>query len=232
MSQMELPIFPVGCVDINQSLAFNSTPDGTVIYYHGCLPVFQHHKDDTRSQRLAMAQLYINGTAKQTELSKAFGINVIAVKRAVALFREKGPAGFFEPPKRGGARILTPDVIEAVQAKIGEGKHPNDIAEEMGIKVDTIKKAIQDGRLEKGKKKLEEGNKRAPKSERSVQDANAALGMGAADLEGRSFARLGLVKGRKPEFINCVDVPRGGVLFALPALLAMAYCAIQKIFSR
>ena len=60
------------------------------------LPIFQHAKDDIRTQRLIMAQLYINGTAKQTELAEAFGIDVIAIKRAVALYREKGVPGFFE----------------------------------------------------------------------------------------------------------------------------------------
>ena len=143
-----------------------------------------------------MAQLYINGTAKQTELSKAFGINVIAVKRAAALYREKGTLGFFEAPKRGGKRILTPDVIETIQAKLEDGNQLYDIAEELNIKLATIKKAFQDGRLKK--EQLNKSGEVTTKSKRSVQDSNSPIGMGATDVMGRLFARIGLVKGQRP----------------------------------
>ena len=38
-------------------------------------------------------------------------------------------------------------------------------------------------------------------------------------LDGRR-QEFGLVRGVKPKFVNCLDVPQGGVLLALPALLA------------
>jgi hypothetical protein len=217
MPQMELPIFPVGSTNINQSLAFTCDEQGTVVYFYGHLPVFQHPKNDIRLHKLVMAQLYINGIAKQTELAQAFGINVIVVKRATALYRKKGAAGFFEAPKRGGARILKPNVIETIQTKLWEGNQVDDIAEELGIKKATIKKAIQDGRLERKPQKV---NEVSTKSERSIQDANAFIGMGATDVEGRVAARFGLVNGKDPKFVSCLDVPHGGVLLALPALLA------------
>lgn len=217
MPQMELPIFPVGTTKINRSLAFHHDLQGNIVYFYGHLPVFQHAKDDIRTFRLIMAQLYINGTAKQTELSQAFGINVIVIKRAVALYRNKGASGFFETKKRGGSQILTHSVLEIIQAKLNEGIHVSDIAEEVKIKIDTIKKAIQDGRLKRPSK---QSNNMVTKSKRSIKDANASLGMGATDLIGRTAARFGLVQGVKPEFINCLDVPQGGVLLALPALLA------------
>lgn len=214
---MELPIFPVGCTNINQSVAFNCDEEGEVTYFYGHLPLFRHHKDEIKPQKLIMAQLYINGVAKQTEIAKAFGINVIAVKRAVALYREKGFDGFFEDPKRGGRRILATQVIENIESKLTNGDQIPDIAKELGIKVDTIKKAIQDGRI---KKPLKQSNKATTKSERSGLDANADIGMGATDENGRVAARFGLLNGRNPEFTNCIDVPKGGVLLALPALLA------------
>lgn len=217
MPQMELPIFPAGTTIINGSLAFNRDLQGNVVYFYGHLPIFQHVKDDIRTHRLIMAQLYINGTAKQTELAKAFGINVIVIKRAVALYRDKGVSGFFEKKRRGGPRIFTPGVLEIIQAKLDEGIQVSDIAEEIKIKLDTIKKAIQDGRLKRPPKQY---NNMMTKSERSIKDANASLGMGATDLLGRTAARFGLVQGVKPEFVNCIDVPQGGVLLALPALLA------------
>ena len=217
MPQMELPIFPAGTTIINRSLAVHHDLQGNVVYFYGSLPIFQHAKDDIRTQRLIMAQLYINGTAKQTELAEAFGIDVIAIKRAVALYREKGVPGFFEEKRRGGPLILNPGVLEIIQAKLDEGIQLFDIAEELKIKLGTIKKAIQDGRLKRPSK---ECNDMMTKSERSIKDANASLGMGATDSLGRTAARFGLVRGVKPKFVNCLDVPQGGVLLALPALLA------------
>jgi hypothetical protein len=214
---MELPIFPAGTTIINRSLAFHCDLQENIVYFYGHLPVFQHAKDDIRTHRLIMAQLYINGTAKQTELAKAFGINVIVIKRAAALYRDKGVSGFFEEKKSGGPRILVPGVLEIIQVKLNEGIEVSDIAEELKIKLDTIKKAIQDGRL---KKSSQQCNDMRTKSKRSIKDANASLGMGATDSLGRTAARFGLVQGVKPEFVNCLDVPQGGVLLALPALLA------------
>ena len=60
MPQMELPIFPAGTTIINRSLAFHRDLQGNVVYFYGHLPVFQHVKDDIRTHRLIMAQLYIN----------------------------------------------------------------------------------------------------------------------------------------------------------------------------
>ena len=40
------------------------------------------------------SQLYINGSASQAEICRAFGVSKISVLRSVKLYREKGMAGF------------------------------------------------------------------------------------------------------------------------------------------
>ena len=47
------------------------------------------------------------------------------------------------------------------------------------------------------------------------------MGMGAADVEGRLAASVGQLDAVAPRFAPALDVPHGGVLCALPALLAM-----------
>jgi len=47
------------------------------------------------------------------------------------------------------------------------------------------------------------------------------MGMGAADVEGRLAASVGQLDAVAPRFAPALDVPQGGVLCALPALLAM-----------
>ena len=47
------------------------------------------------------------------------------------------------------------------------------------------------------------------------------MGVGAQDVMGRVAASIGDLESVAPEFQAVLDVPNGGVLFALPALLAM-----------
>jgi len=47
------------------------------------------------------------------------------------------------------------------------------------------------------------------------------MGVGAQDVMGRVAASIGDLESVMPAFQPVVDVPNGGVLFALPALLAM-----------
>jgi hypothetical protein len=51
------------------------------------------------------------------------------------------------------------------------------------------------------------------------------MGQGACDTAGRIAASLGTLEAVAPDFQAALDVPNGGVLFALPALLAMGLLA-------
>src|SRR5208337_4019980 len=50
--------------------------------------------------RLFSTQLVINGNATQAEISRAFGVPLVTVKRYVKLYREHGAAAFFAPAKK------------------------------------------------------------------------------------------------------------------------------------
>ena len=51
------------------------------------------------------------------------------------------------------------------------------------------------------------------------------MGMGAADVEGRLAASVGELDAVAPDFSPALDVPNGGVLCAMPALLAVGLLA-------
>jgi len=152
MAQAQLPLFPDGTTDINANLAFERRDD-IVTYFHGHLPVFQHHVDDRKTFRLAASQFYVNGSASQADLCRAFGVTTISLKRAVKLFREKGAAGFYAPRGSRGAAVLTPPVMEKAQQLLDEGNAVADVARELGIKPDTLGKAVAAGKLHRAKKK-------------------------------------------------------------------------------
>ena len=96
MPQVQLPIFPAGVTHINSEIAFEER-EGTVYYFNGHLPVFVHEKSDLATFRLFSTQLVINGNATQAEISRAFGVPLVTVKRYVKLHREAGVGGVFCP---------------------------------------------------------------------------------------------------------------------------------------
>jgi len=148
MPQMQLPIFPAGLKAITNEIGFQRE-DGTVVYFHGHLPVFRHDSDDIKSFRLFTSQLIQQGTVRHTDIVKAFGVPLITVKRYVKLLREKGSKGFYAAPKRRSAPVLTAEMLSKVQALLDAGKSVPEIAEETTVRADTLRKAIGAGRLKK-----------------------------------------------------------------------------------
>jgi len=152
MPQMHLPFFPDGVEHITSELAVEKR-DGQVTYFNGHMPVFIHAEDDIATFRMITAQFCINGNAKQADISRAFGVTLISVKRAVKLYREKGVSGFYEEAKRRGPAVLTAQVLAQAQGLLDEGLETSEVAEQLGVKRDTLAKAIGAGRLHKRTKK-------------------------------------------------------------------------------
>lgn len=152
MPQMQLPIFPAGTNLINGNVGYAREGD-TVVYFHGNLPIFRHKVDDKASFRLITSQLHVEAGVKQADICKAFGVTPISVKRSVKLYREKGPAGFFETPRRRGSAVLTEPVLEKIQGLFDEGYEIPEVANELDLLADTIRKAVKAGKLHKPQKK-------------------------------------------------------------------------------
>jgi len=152
MPQMQLPVFPPGVTHINSNLAFEKK-DGKVTYFNGTLPVFVHDENDLNTFQMITSQFYVNGTVKQAEICRAFGVKAINVKRAVKKYREHGAAGFYTPRKTRGSSVLTSKVLREAQSLLDQDEQPADVAAKLGIKSNTFNKAILDGRLHKPEKK-------------------------------------------------------------------------------
>jgi Helix-turn-helix domain len=120
MPQMQLPIFPDGVEHINAQLAYEKG-NGQVTYFNGCMPVFIHDEKDVATFRMITAQFCINGNATQAEISRAFGVTLISVKRAVKRYRQKGVAGFYQEPNRRGPAVLTAEVLQEAQRLLDGG---------------------------------------------------------------------------------------------------------------
>jgi transposase len=116
--------------------------------------IFTHHAEDLQTFRMIASQLYVNGNATQSEICRTFGVTDISVKRWVKLYREKGSAGFYEKRRTRGAAVLTEDVVATAQRLLDEGLELATVAERLGVKKDTMQKAIAAGRLHVVKKTL------------------------------------------------------------------------------
>jgi len=232
-----LPIFPEGATHITPMLVVVAE-NGCVTYFHGTLPVFTHDVDDIHTFHMITSQFCCTGSAKQSDIVRAFGVTKISVSRAVKRYREKGPGGFYTPRVSRGPAVLTPTVMAEAQRLLDEGSSIPEAAETLEIKRNTLAKAVRAGRLHTAQRKdicLDEG-KQAPslgcKSERSVEDNAAPMGVGATNTLDRVAASAGLASSADIEFKIAMDVPNAGVLFALPALLACGLLRhVEKYFS-
>ena len=217
-------MFPEGTTLITSELAFERR-DSQVVYFNGHLPVFTHEAEDLGSFRLFTSQLIINGTATQGQIVRAFGVSLTTVKRYVKKYRQAGAKAFFAPPPPRHGHKLTGERLAQAQALLDGGQSVPSVSAQLGVLATTLHKAIDAGRLRQIKKKDPSaaggGLRAAPstKSQRSVVDEGAPLGVATTRSMERVAAAVGLLREAPIEFEPVADVPLGGVLCALPALL-------------
>jgi len=161
MPQIQLPLFPQGASELTSHLAF-CVRDGRVTYFYGHLPVFTHDEKDLRTFRLITSQFIVNGVVKQSQIIKSFGLPAVTVKRYVKLYRTKGTAGFFEEPRRRGPVVMTEDVLKQAQQLLDDGLSRSVVAVRVGIKPNTLAKAIHAGRLHEREKKRHQSDSAQP----------------------------------------------------------------------
>lgn len=152
MPQVQLPLFPVGTTVINEVLAFERGGE-QVVYYNGHLPVFTHGVEDLASFRFFTTQLIHNGTATQGQIVQAFGVPLTTVKRYCRRYREGGPEVFYQPAARRRGHRLTPEVLNQAQGLLDQGWGVPQLSAQLNILPTTLHKALDDGRLERSKKK-------------------------------------------------------------------------------
>ena len=146
MPQLQLPIFPDGVTHITNHLAFRRQ-DGQVTYFNGHMPVFSHGETDIATFRMITSQFCVSGHVKQSDIIRAFGVTSISVKRSVKIYREKGPKGFYAPRVTRGPAVLVEDVVSEIEGRLAGGATPAEVAEALGVKLNTIQKAMREGRI-------------------------------------------------------------------------------------
>ncbi len=151
MSQVHLPLFPATVTQINSVLAFEAR-DGRVTYFNGLAPIFSHAVEDLATFRMITSQFCTNGNCTQPEIVRAFGVPLSTVKRYCAVYQKQGPRGFYTPRAHRGAAVLTASVLETAQKLLDENHSVAEVAKQLGIKQNTLEKAVRAKRLHAKKK--------------------------------------------------------------------------------
>ena len=242
MPQALLPLVPDGASSINDRISV-IRENGHWTYLCGVDAVFRHPEDERQAFRMFTAQLVCQGACRQVDIVRAFGVSANSVKRSVKKYREEGVAGFYRPQKRRGPTVLVDDVLAQAQDLLSRGSSRGDVADQLEVRYDTIRKAINQGRLRESTLRepapcepapcetADPPEKACDKSQRSVKDAAAEMGVACTRPEERVLAAMGMLQGAPTQFENCRDVSFGGVLCALPALVANGlFEHLRKIF--
>jgi len=243
MPQALLPLIAEGATPINELINV-VREEGQWVYFCGTQPVFQHAEGDQKAFRMFTAQLCVQGAVKQADVIRAFGVSKSSVLRSVDKYHRQGVQGFYQQRRTRGAAVMTPEVIQQTRHLLEEGHSKAEVARQLDIPYDTLRKAIDQGRVPipdcpaeaatVSDARSDVAERPAPstpvattpasdKSTRSTEDQAAGDLMGIActrPIE-RVLASLGkLPGGAQTQFEPCRDVSYGGVLCALPALAA------------
>ena len=219
--QENLPLIPAGANAINNKVCVDRLGSFWT-YYADWLPIYTHDAADHNHFRFVIAQLVQVGLCRPCEIIATFGVTKNKIMRASKQLETRGARSFFEKRKtRRGGTVLMPVKLALAQNLLNCGTTRSDVALELDVRLDTLRKAINDGRLT-------ERHVSTPvfsattMSARSAVDGAAAAGMGTACTRPveRVCAALGLSAGAPVRFEACLDVPFGGVLCAFPALLS------------
>jgi transposase len=234
-------MIPDGATRINDLISVVQQ-DEHWVYFYGIQPVFQHPKDDRRSFRMFTAQLCCQGACTQAQIMRTFGVSKNSVIRSVAKYRREGISGFYRPRRGRGPSVMTAEVTAEAQKLLDLGHTRGEVAKELGVKGDTLRKAICRGDLRQATPLASEEVSSKPavpaavasdKSTRSDADAAAGDEMGIACTRPceRVLAAVGqLPGGASTEFEPCRDVTYGGVLCALPAFAENGlFCHLESL---
>jgi len=175
------------------------------------------------------APLICQGTCRQKDIIRAFGVSKHSVICSVKKYRDGCVEAFYTPRASRGPSVITPEVAARAQQLLGADWSPREVAHELGLKLDTLRKAIRQRRLTRpcpvqpgepatDKALIPSHPTATDKSTRAVADAAAEMGTACTRVEERVWAAVGLLEGASTRFETCRDVSFGGALCGLPAL--------------
>jgi hypothetical protein len=219
--QTYIPFLPEGAEPINNHLAIYRH-DEKIEFFTASGPIYSCRESDQYGVRLAQGIIVSQTAATPTELAKALDVNRTTVYRNFKMYQGGGPAALIIDKKDNRkAYKLNGKVKGQVQKLLNKGYSLKAAAKQAGITEGCIRYAIKKGtivRKEQQDEKPETHQKLKSTSERSTEDSNCTIGIGAKREVERVLASTGKMVEATPHFSASEGVRHAGVLLALPAL--------------
>jgi transposase-like protein len=220
---IKLPAIPIVSTLISDVVSVDNQ-NGVWTYWVYLWPIYTHEYSQRKQFRYIAATLVNSGLCKQIEIVRAFGVDRKMLGRAQQQLRERGAESFFQKRSgRKGGTILTEERLAQAQQLLNEGLSRTEVARQLQIKADTLRKGLKDGRLTPSTSSTDPSLCGAStQSERTREDARAGepIGVAATNSLDRVAASMGLIDGVESRFQSSLDVPMAGVLCSLPSVLA------------
>ena len=215
-----LHLHPAGAVRVNEDLSFVST-GGETVWFVSLLPICRHASDDKRARRRRLGELAAVGAATPAQLARACGLSKRTVERARKLWEREGEAGFYKPRQPRPFTAVSAEIKQVAEAALAAGESLRGAARKAGLCVETLRRNVLAGIVRRPEPQAEAQAEALPDAAtRDRRDTGLPMGRATRDVAGRVAASLGQLQGRLPRFEALSAVACGGVLAALPALLA------------
>jgi len=229
--QCYIPFLPEGAKPINSHVAIYRH-DSEIDFYTASGPIYSFKESDMYALRLAQGIIVTQTATSATEIAKALNINRSTVYRNVNRYQQDGPTGLIIDKKSNRkAYKLNGKTKGQVQKLLNKGYSLKAAAKQAGITEGCIRYAIKKGTIVR---KIQQDEKpESPQalkstSERSTEDNNCVIGIGAKRQAERVLASTGNLVEATPEFKASEGVRHAGVLLVLPALAKLGLLEAGK----
>ncbi len=221
MLQSYIPFLPEGAEPLNSHVAIYHH-DERIEFFTASGPIYSCQESDLYAIRLAQGIIITQTATTPAELAKALNVNRTTVYRNLKMYQQGGPAALIIDKKSNrSAYKLNGKVKGQVQTLLNKGYSLKAAAKKAGITEGAIRYAIKKGtivRTEQPDETLQGDQKLKTTSERSTEDSNCSIGIGAKREVERILASTGQLVEAAPDFSASEGVAYAGVLLALPAL--------------
>ena len=224
-----LPLLPRNARTISRHVAILEDEQRVVIF-NAAGPIHEFDKNDVLGRKVAAVNVVLLGLAAVAAVARAFGMHRATLFEYVRLFRARGVRGL-EEKQRGpkGPHKFTAALRRQVQGLLDEGCSVAEAAEQVGVSVRGIRRAMAKGLITVAKRAASPVSAPAAQAEaaallpgpsvRASADQSCEPGVAVKRTGDRVLAATGKLVEAAPEFEAADGVAGAGVLLALPFLL-------------
>jgi DNA-binding CsgD family transcriptional regulator len=254
---LSYPPPPVGTVYVSDGVSFRTEGTHRAISAHGVV-FAHYSVEDRAAEAYAMVMLWESGYATQTQLARAFGYSARSLRRYQERFAGNGIQALGRKPGRpagrrsGGAKQRGRD--QTILHLKTKGATNRAIAGKLGVSEKAIRKRLRRLRWQPQTNPAASGllfpedtagdvsptavSENAIELPKNAAPAATEPGAASARISGdlnpldrsmdRLLAAMGLIEDAAPVFAPAGNLPRAGVLLAIPALVASGVLSVAR----